>query len=144
LNIRRAPWVGSLIAIERRRKVAFADLCRHHDRSLLAPAHFDDANCPIDLTALVATVLGISIVLIPVIRITARFALAPTVKALSGLFEHKGLNETVRILERRIALQKQQIESMEGSLRRLAAVSEFHESLETGTGEEVAPPVEGH
>ncbi len=88
--------------------------------------------------------LGISIVLIPVIRITARFALAHTVKALSGLFEHKGLNETVRILERRIALQKQQIESMEGSLRRLAAVSEFHESLETRTGEEVAPPVEGH
>jgi hypothetical protein len=129
-----------LIAIERRRKVAFANLCRHHDLSLLAPGHFDDANCPIDLT----TVLGISIVLVPVIGITARFALAPTVKALSGLFEHKGLNETVRILERRIALQEQQIESMEGSLRRLAAVSEFHESLEAGTGKEVAPPVEGH
>ncbi len=78
------------------------------------------------------------------IGITARFALAHTVKALSGLFEHKGLNETVRILERRIALQEQQIESMESSLPRLAAVSEFHESLEAGTGKEVAPPVEGH
>lgn len=78
------------------------------------------------------------------IGITARFALAPTLKALSGLFEHKGLNKTVRILERRISLQEQQIESMEGSLRGLAAVSEFHESLEAGTGEEVAPPVEGH
>ena len=36
---------------------------------------------PIDLTALVATILGISIVLVPVIGLTARFALAPTVEA---------------------------------------------------------------
>jgi hypothetical protein len=85
---------------------------------------------PIDLTQLVATVLGISIVLIPVIGMTARFALTPTVQALSRLFDHKGLNETVRLLERRIELQEQQIESMDASLRRISAVSEFHQQLD--------------
>ena len=62
---------------------------------------------PIDLTELVATILGISIILIPVIGITARFALKPTVEAMSRFFDHKGLGENVQILERRMALQEQ-------------------------------------
>ena len=95
---------------------------------------------PIDITGLVATVLGISIVLIPVIGLTARFALQPTVEALSRLFDHKGLGDNVRLLEKRIDLQEQHMESMEASLRRIAAVSEFHHSLDAGSSAESESP----
>lgn len=84
---------------------------------------------PIDLTSLVATILGISIVLIPVIGITARFALKPTVEALSRLFEHRGLDDTVHILERRIELQEHQIEMLETTVRRLGEVTDFNREL---------------
>ena len=94
---------------------------------------------PIDLTALVATIMGISIVLVPVIGLTARFALKPTVEALSRLFEHRGLDESVQILERRMALMEQQLEAMDGSVRRLAEAAEFHRALESG---DTDPPPE--
>jgi hypothetical protein len=87
---------------------------------------------PIDLTALVATIMGISIVLIPVIGITARLALKPTVEALSKFLHTRELDESVNILERRMALMENQLESIEGSVRRLAEVSEFHRALEKG------------
>lgn len=87
---------------------------------------------PIDLTALVAVFMGISIVLVPVIGITARFALKPTVEALSRLFEHRGMEDTVGILERRMALLEQQMESLDGSVKRLAEVAEFDRALNSG------------
>ena len=59
---------------------------------------------PIDLTALVAVIMGTSIVLVPVIGLTARFALKPTVEALGRFFEGKGTEESVTIVERRLAL----------------------------------------
>ena len=88
---------------------------------------------PIDLTALVAVILGISIVLVPVIGLTARFALKPTVEALGRFFEHKGLDESVHIMERRMALMEQQIESLDASVKRLAEVTEFHAELGSGS-----------
>ncbi len=87
---------------------------------------------PVDLTALLAVFMGISIVLVPVIGITARFALKPTVEALSRLFEHRGMEDTVAILERRMALLEQQMESLDGSVKRLAEVAEFHRELHSG------------
>lgn len=87
---------------------------------------------PVDLTALLAVFMGISIVLVPVIGITARFALKPTVEALSRLFEHRGMEDTVAILERRMALLEQQMESLDGSVKRLAEVAEFHRELQSG------------
>lgn len=87
---------------------------------------------PIDLTALVGTIMGISIVLVPVIGITARFALKPTVEALSKFLHTKELDESVNILERRMALMETQLDSLEGSVRRLAEVSEFHLALKKG------------
>jgi hypothetical protein len=87
---------------------------------------------PIDLTSLVATIMGISIVLIPVIGITARFALKPTVEALSRFLHTKELDESVNILERRMSLVENQLESMDNSLRRIADVTEFHHALDKG------------
>ncbi len=90
---------------------------------------------PVDLTALAAVILGTSIVLVPVIGLTARFALKPTVEALSRFFENKGLGDNVQILERRIALMEQQIEQMDNSVRQLAEVTDFHRQLGTGRPE---------
>ena len=85
---------------------------------------------PIDLTALLAVFMGISVVLIPIIGITARFALKPTVEAMSRFFEGKGKEESLQILERRMALVEQQMDQIDSSVRRLADVAEFHAQLD--------------
>lgn len=86
---------------------------------------------PIDLTALLAVFMGLSIVLIPVLGITARFALKPTVEALSRLFEGRGRDESVSILERRMGLLEQQIESIESNVEHLVEMNEFHHELQS-------------
>lgn len=84
---------------------------------------------PVDLTALVGTILGISIVLIPVAGLTVRFALKPAVTTLTRFFDHQGLEESVRVLERRIDFQEHQIESLENTIRRITEGSEFDRKL---------------
>jgi len=84
---------------------------------------------PVDLVALVSSILGISVVLVPVIGLTARFALKPAVEALGKVFEARSLDETVRILERRVELQEHQIESLQDSLRQLTEARDFDRQL---------------
>ena len=81
---------------------------------------------PIDLTALLAVFMGVSVVLVPVIGLTARFALKPTVEALSRFFDKRGSDEAISILERRMALMEQQLES---SVQRIADTAEFDHDL---------------
>lgn len=101
---------------------------------------------PIDLTSIIAVVMGISIVLVPVIGLTARFVLKPTVEALSQFFDNRGLDDTVAILERRMALMETQMESLDSSMKRLADVGEFHMALSAGEAPQSdkasAPPPE--
>jgi len=92
---------------------------------------------PVDLTALLAVFMGISIVLVPVIGLTARFALKPMVEAIARLFEHKGMEESVGILERRMALLEQQMESLDSSVKQLAEVADFHRQLASGEKEKL-------
>jgi hypothetical protein len=84
---------------------------------------------PVDLVALMGTILGISIVLVPVIGLTARFALKPVVEALSRLFEARGADESMRILERRLDLQEEQIDALQNALRSLNEGREFDRQL---------------
>ena len=84
---------------------------------------------PIDLTALLAVFMGVSVVLVPVIGLTARFALKPTVEALSRFFDKRGSDEAISILERRMALMEQQLESIESSVQRIADTAEFDHDL---------------
>ena len=84
---------------------------------------------PIDLTSLVATILGISIVLVPVIGLTARFALKPVVEALAKVFEGRGEEEAMRILERRVELQEQEIMMLHQTVRSLNDAREFDRRL---------------
>lgn len=99
---------------------------------------------PIDLTAIVGTIMALSVVVIPVIGLTARFALKPTVEALSRFFEGRGQEESTRILERRIALLEQQVDVLEGGLRRVEEVSEFDHRLRAAApgSSESRPPAE--
>jgi len=84
---------------------------------------------PIDLTEIIAVFMGISIVLVPVIGLTARFAFKPFVEALSKGLDARGHDEAVVILERRVALLESQIESMEQSVSRIEETSAFDAQL---------------
>jgi hypothetical protein len=84
---------------------------------------------PVNLVALIGTILGISVVLVPVIGLTARYALKPTVEALARVFESRSVDETVRILERRVELQEQQIEALQSTVERLSEAREFDRQL---------------
>ncbi len=90
---------------------------------------------PIDVTSLVAVILGISIVLVPVIGLTARFALKPVVDAFGRFIAGKGTEESVAIVERRLALLEQQLDSLQGSVNRLLEVAEFDHELRAGPNE---------
>jgi len=94
---------------------------------------------PINLVALVGTILGISIVLVPVIGLTARFALKPMVEALAKVFESRSSDETVRILERRVELQEQQIETLQASVKLLSETQDFDRQLAAPRAGETAP-----
>ena len=89
---------------------------------------------PIDLTAVIGVIMGTSIVLIPIIGLTARFALKPTVEAFARVFEGRGTEETVQILERRIALLEAQMEALDGSMSRLEEASRFDAQLRATSG----------
>lgn len=94
---------------------------------------------PIDLTAIIATIMGISIVLIPVAGLTLRFAIKPFVEAIAQNFEHHGLEDTVEIMERRMSLLESRIESMEGTMDRLVEAVEFQNELRSGPPSHVLP-----
>lgn len=91
---------------------------------------------PIDLTEIVSIVLGLSVVLIPIAGLTARFALKPLVESLTQVNEVRGVEETVAITERRVALLEQQLEQMDQTVRRLRETHDFDRALESG---DVAP-----
>lgn len=88
---------------------------------------------PIDITSIIAVVMGISIILVPVIGLTARFALKPAIESLDRFFQSKDAEDTIRILERRVALLEQQVESMESSVSHLKEVTDFESQLRSGT-----------
>lgn len=90
---------------------------------------------PVDLVSLVATILGISIVLVPVLGLTARFALNPAVEALAKLFEARSQEDALAILERRVELQEQEISMLNQTMRGLIEAQEFERRLAAPSGE---------
>lgn len=91
----------------------------------------------IDLVGLVATIMGISIILIPVMGLTARFVLKPIVEALGQASRAREGDESLRIMERRLALMEQQVESLDASVTRLAEAAEFHRELRSGASPQI-------
>jgi len=84
---------------------------------------------PVDLVALVSAILGISVVLVPVIGLTARFALKPVVEALGRVFESRSADESLRILERRLELQEQQIDALLTAVKQISDTQDFDRQL---------------
>lgn len=95
-----------------------------------------------NIVGLVAVIMVFSIVLVPIIGLTARFALKPTMEAMSHFFERKGMEETVRILERRLGLLEQQVEHMENQLDQVAEIQRFDRQLHGGSAEAPRLPEE--
>ena len=74
----------------------------------------------------VKCIITISIVLIPVIGLTARFVLKPFLEPLGRILEARSEGETARVLELRMALLEQQMEALETTVNRLAEVTDFN------------------
>jgi len=83
----------------------------------------------IDLEFLAVVAMAFTIVLIPILGLTARFALKPTVEALGTLLRQKGSEESLLLMERRMSLMEQQLELMEGTLRRVDEATSFDRQL---------------
>ena len=84
---------------------------------------------PINVTGIIAVIMGISVILIPVAGLTVHFALKPLVGAFARVFEHRGLEETVGIMDRRMELIEAQVESMDAAVNRIAEAVEFDRQL---------------
>ncbi len=89
---------------------------------------------PISLPEVILALFVGLIVLIPVVGLTARFALKPIVEALARMREAQGTNQSLTLLERRMALSEQEMKSLEGlreDVRRLVEEQEFQRQLAT-------------
>jgi TolA-binding protein len=84
---------------------------------------------PVDLTAIVAIVLGMLAVLIPIAGLTARFALKPLVESMARLFDNRTVEDTVEITQRRVSLLESQIESLEHTVSQMREAQAFDRQL---------------
>lgn len=80
---------------------------------------------PIDITAIVAIVLGMLVVLIPIAGLTARFALKPITEAIARVREADGSSREVRMLQQQVHLLEQQVQDMDRSVGRILEEREF-------------------
>jgi hypothetical protein len=90
---------------------------------------------PIDVVALAAVVMGCLIVLIPIAGFTARVAIKPITEALARNREGGTDRETIRLLERRMALIEQEVHGiteMRADLTRVIEELDFQKQLTKG------------
>ncbi|MEX2610378.1 MAG: hypothetical protein WEA24_10565 [Gemmatimonadota bacterium] len=93
------------------------------------------AILPIDVTAVVAVIMGLLVVLIPIAGLTLRFAIKPVAEALARMRDSTTTNETVQLLERRITLLEQEgagVMELRQEVKQLREAVEFELQLEAG------------
>lgn len=88
---------------------------------------------PIDVTGVIAVVMGLMVVLIPVAGVTARFALKPIAEAVARMREAQGTNRELQLIEQRLALMEQQLSGLETDVRRVEEKSDFDQRLLSGS-----------
>jgi len=91
---------------------------------------------PNELPALLGIFMGSLMVLIPVAGFTARFAMKPIVESIARLRESGNKNEAVQMLDRRMALLEQEVQSLSGireEIGRLVEELEFQRKLGPAT-----------
>ena len=89
---------------------------------------------PVNLVGLVAVIMGCLGFLIPIAGLTARFALKPAVEAIARMRESGTTNETIRLLERRLALleqEQQSLHELKNDVERLGEAVDFQKKLES-------------
>ena len=84
------------------------------------------------LIPLLGIFIGGLIVLVPVVGITARIALRPMMDGWARYRELKGNDESVQLLERRMALMEEHLNSIDRSVQLLLEDSDFRRRLEAG------------
>lgn len=89
---------------------------------------------PIDVTAVVAVVMGLMVVLIPIAGLTARFALKPIAEAVARMRSGQGANRELAVMEQRVALLEQQLSNLETDVRKIEEVTAFDRQLRSGKG----------
>jgi hypothetical protein len=102
---------------------------------------------PVDLTAIVAIVMGMLVVLIPIAGLTLRFAIKPITESVAKLREGGMEREKVGLLERRMALLEQELHGLEGmreDLARIVEATEFNRQLRTPQAGQVAGAPAAH
>ena len=85
------------------------------------------------LIPILGVIFGGLIFLVPIIGITARIALRPVMDSWAKYRELKGNDETVLMLERRMALMEEHLNSIDRSVQLLLEEADFRRQLETGT-----------
>jgi hypothetical protein len=90
---------------------------------------------PIDVTSVVAVIMGILVILIPISGLTARFALKPIAEAVARMREAQGASQALGLVEQRLALLEQQMSNLESDMKRIEDVTEFDRQLRSGSQE---------
>lgn len=84
---------------------------------------------PIDVTGIVAVVMGMLVILIPIAGFTLRYAIKPIAEAVAKVRQAEAANREFSMLEQRVELLERQISAMESDVHRLREIEEFHEQL---------------
>jgi hypothetical protein len=79
---------------------------------------------PINVTEIVAIVMGMLVVLIPVAGITLRFAIKPITESIARMREGGMDREKMELMERRMSLLEQEVHGLEGIRQDLARALE--------------------
>lgn len=77
----------------------------------------------------IISVLGVLVVLVPIIGLTARFALKPMMESIAGFRDAQGQVKAFELLERRLALVEERMDSAERTLESAVEGAEFHREL---------------
>lgn len=87
---------------------------------------------PVDITGLVAVIMGTLMFLIPIAGFTLRYAIKPVAEAMARLREGTNDREALALLERRMSLLEQEVHGLGGmrdELGRLLEELEFQRQL---------------
>jgi len=87
---------------------------------------------PVDYTAIIAVIMGSLMFLIPIAGFTARFAMKPIVESIAKLRDSSARGEAIEMVERRLALLEQEVQSVaniKDEVARLVDELEFQRKL---------------
>lgn len=90
---------------------------------------------PVNLTEVVAVIMGTMMFLIPIAGFTLRYAIKPVAEALARLRDSTTTNETIRMLERRLTLLEQEtagVLELREEMRQVRQALEFERQLGEG------------